>query len=106
MIFIPIINIIIAPSLNHYTAPKDETNDTKHDDFTYVLLFLGIFCIPFIKRIRKTRSIWYFENIIENKKIRLKRLNHVHGYTDEIETSKLEKEIFLLERKIKLKKLK
>lgn len=103
MLFPPIVNVIIAPYLDRYTRPN-ETNDES--GFGFILLFFGIFCLPFIKKIRKTRLIWYLENILENNKRKLRRLKYVHGYTDDIEISKLEKEILLLERKLKLEKLK
>jgi hypothetical protein len=101
----PLLNLIIAPYLDNYTKPKNEVNGI----FAFPFLFFGIFLLPFRKKIRKDRMIWYLEERLNTKKNDLDKLLNVvcsaSCYIDEIGIEKVKKEIFLLERKLKLTKL-
>jgi hypothetical protein len=109
MLLPPIINIIIAPYLDFYTKPENESIIDNHQ-YGFVFLFFGIFLLPFRKKIRKYRMMLYLQEQLNTKKNDLDKLLNVvcsaSMYVDEIGIEKLKKDIFRLERKIKLEKLK
>ena len=109
LFFVPLVNFIIAPSLDKYTRPKNYLEN----DSEFLFLFFGIFCLTFLKKIKKSRLLFY---LIDSYNIKVKEYNKLkhdmkfplnrRNFDYEKEISKLENEMLKLDRKIKLIEIK
>jgi len=108
MISVPILNLIVAPILDRHTKPiNDHSNDGGS---AFLFLFFGIFCLPFVRSIRKSRLIDYLIEKYNSKVQEFNKLVFVSGVyynsSTEIEIKNLKKEIRNLKIRIELVKLK
>lgn len=88
----PLINMATIPYLNYHTKPKNE----RDSQIELVFILFGVFCLPFIKNIKKIRLRLH----LDDKREELRNLKFLQSST--IIISDIEKEICLLERKLKL----
>jgi len=104
-------SIIILMAINANLIKLYLDEKTKYREFDiydqsqilFLFIFLGIFCLPFIKQIKKYRKRLYLEK-------RLDQLKTNKAFTlfqePKMKIEDIDKEIFSIERLLKLEKLK